>query len=85
MLDAYIELKNKFNHKGNNYDNYFLSYISNCAVIKAKELNKKERKKYIKILKENNVFDDILVNSLSRKIKKVIMKISLELYLKVAK
>ena len=85
MLNAYIELKNKFNHKGNNYDNYFLSYISNCAVVKARELNKKERKEYIKILKENNVFDDILVNSLSRKIKKVIMRVSLELYLKVAK
>lgn len=85
MLEQYKDLKIKVEIKERNLDNYFLSYISNCAIVKAKTLRKKERKEYIKELNKIKAYNDVLINSLGRKIKKYIMKISFELYLKVAK
>lgn len=85
MLTQYKELRKKVKLTNKNMDNYYLSYISNCAIVKAKTLRKKERKEYIKELKNIKAYNDVLVNSFSRKMKKSIMKFSFELYLKVAK
>lgn len=86
MLSLYKNMRTRVKtNKTNNIDNYFLSYIANCTIVKAKSLKKKERKKYIKELKKIRVYDDVLVNTKSRKLKKILMKISLNLYLKVAK
>lgn len=85
MLTQYKELRAKVKATNKNMNNYYLSYISNCAIVKAKTLRKKERKEYIKELKNIKAYNDVLVNSFSRKIKKSIMKFSFELYLKVAK
>lgn len=86
MLELYKDLRAKrINNSKENKDDYFLSYISNCTIVKAKSLNKKDQKDYLNELKKINVYDDVLINTISRKIKKIIMKISLNLYLKVAK
>ena len=85
MLEQYKDLRSKVELKKENLDNYFLSYIANCAVVKAKTLKGKEKKEYIQDLKQIKAYDDILVNSFMRKIKKIILKLSPNLYLKVIK
>lgn len=62
---------------------YFKSFISNQVILKVTELNKKDYKKYIKILKDKHVFDGVLSNSLKRKVKKSILKLSPKLYYKI--
>ena len=87
MLEGYkylMELSGNL-YKKNNADNYYLSYISNCVIIKARELKKDDRKKYVNELKKLNVFDGVLVNTTSRKLKKMLMKVNFSLYLKVIK
>lgn len=59
---------------------YFKSFISNSVILKILELKKEDYKKYLKILKEKRVFDNLLDNSLSRKIKKNLIKISPKFY-----
>ncbi len=87
MLEQYKSLRlfSKNASKKNNLDDYYLSYISNCAIVKARELKGKERKKYVSELKKLNVFDGVLVNTNIRKLKKKLMKLNLNLYLKVAR
>ena len=62
---------------------YFNSFISNCLILKITELNNNDYKKYKKKLKEEKVFDDILCDTLARKIKKVLIKISPKIYYKI--
>ena len=69
----------------NNLDDYFLSYISNSVIVKARELKKDEKKVYINELKKLNVFDGVLVNTRIRRFKKYLMKHNLNLYLKVVR
>ena len=87
MLEGYKNLKlfSKNPLVKNNYDDYYLSYISNCVIVKVKELKKKERKIYIEELKKSNAFDGVLVDTRIRKLKKKLMKLNLNLYLKVVK
>lgn len=75
-----------------NNDNYtiedkkhFNSFIANTTILKAKNLKKDDFKNYVKLLEENNVFSNILTDTLSRKLKKMLMVINLKLYLKVIK
>ncbi len=83
----YKWLKQQINdEKYDKYDkSYFLSYISNCAIIKLRELTKEDRKKYYQIIKENNGINDIKDDSLIRKIKKILIKTNLNLYLKIVR
>lgn len=85
MLEQYKDLRSKVEIRKENHDNYFLSYVANCAIVKTKTLKGKERKEYVEELKEIKAYNDILVNSFVRKIKKVLLKISPNLYLKVVK
>lgn len=87
MLEQYktMRLFAKNINKKNNLDDYFLSYISNSVIVKARELKKDERKIYVSELKKLNAFDGILVNTVSRKFKKYLMKYNLNLYLKVVR
>ncbi len=87
MLEQYktIRLFSKNIGKKNNYDDYYLSYISNSVIVKARELKKDERKIYVHELKRINAFDGVLVNTKKRKTKKWLMKFNLNLYLKVVK
>ncbi len=87
MLEQYktLRLFSKNISKKNNYDDHYLSYISNCAIVKARELKGKERKTYVQELKKINAFNGVLVNTRLRRMKKMLMKFNLNLYLKVVK
>ncbi|MBQ9071775.1 MAG: glycosyltransferase [Bacilli bacterium] len=63
----------------------YLSFIANSVILKAKALNKKDYEIYINKLKEMKVFDNILTDTFIRKLKKMLMKFNLSLYLKVIK
>lgn len=75
-----LDITKKINNK-----EYFLSYITNSAILKANTLNLKDKKRYIKELKKLRVYNYILDDSLSRKIKKIILKININLYIKIFK
>ena len=87
MLEQYktMRLFAKNINRKNNLDDYFLSYISNSVIVKARELKKDEKKVYINELKKLNVFDGALVNTRIRRFKKYLMKHNLNLYLKVVR
>ena len=87
MLEQYktMRLFAKNINRKNNLDDYFLSYISNSVIVKARKLKKDEKKVYINELKKLNVFDGVLVNTRIRRFKKYLMKHNLNLYLKVVR
>lgn len=87
LLEQYktLRLFSKNINKKNNMDDYYLSYISNSAIVKARELKGKERKEYVAELKKLNAFDGVLVNTKVRMLKKKLMKFNLGLYLKVVR
>lgn len=87
MLEQYktMRLFAKNINRKNNLADYFLSYISNSVIVKARELKKDEKKVYINELKKLNVFDGVLVNTRIRRFKKYLMKHNLNLYLKVVR
>lgn len=87
MLEQYktMRLFAKNINRKNNLNDYFLSYISNSVIVKARELKKDEKKVYIYELKKLNVFDGVLVNTKIRRFKKYLMKHNLNLYLKVVR
>lgn len=87
MLEQYktMRLFAKNINRKNNLDDYFLSYISNSVIVKARELKIDEKKVYINELKKLNVFDGVLVNTRIRRFKKYLMKHNLNLYLKVVR
>lgn len=64
---------------------YFKSFIANSLILKITELEKKDYKKYKKILLKEKVFDNILSDTLLRRIKKILLKISPKLFYKLKK
>ena len=58
----------------------FKSYIANSMLKKICELNRKDYNNYRKILRKEGIEKDLLENTISRKIKKIIVKISPKLY-----
>ena len=54
---------------------YYKSFLANALILKARTLSGNDKKEYKKELKKRKVLDDILTNSLKRKIKKIILKI----------
>lgn len=63
----------------------FKSYIANSMIMKICELKSPEYKEYKKKLKENKVYDNLLTDTFSRKIKKIMYKISPKLAVKFIK
>ena len=61
----------------------FKSFIANSILLKICDLNKKEYKEYLNKLKKERVFDNLLTNTFSRKIKKILISISPKLYFKL--
>ena len=59
------------------------SYYTNAIIIKLKELNKEDRKKYICKIKERKMFKNIKVKGLKQIIKRVLLNININLYLKL--
>ena len=58
------------------------SFLANSLILKVTELKGKDYRHYIGLLKQEKVYDNILANTLTRKIKKMIIKISPKLYYK---
>lgn len=71
--------------KTNIDSNIFKSFIANSLIQKICELNNKDYKIYRKKLITDNVYDDLLTDTISRKIKKVLVKISPKIYYKIKK
>ena len=84
FLKHYTFLMTEIN-KTNLDSRVFKSFISNSLILKITELEKKDYKEYKKILKEEKVFDNILTDTLARKVKKGIMKMSPKLARKIVK
>ena len=61
----------------------FRSFIANSVILKICELKGKDYKEYKNKLKQDKVLDNILSDTLSRKIKKLIIKISPKLYSRI--
>ena len=64
---------------------YFKSFIANSLILKITELNKNDYKIYKRKLKKEKVYNNLLSDTLGRKIKKVLLKISPKLYYKLNK
>lgn len=58
----------------------FKSYIANSMIMKICELKGDDYKKYKRQLKQEHVYDDLLVTSIGRKIKKQLLKIDPKIY-----
>ena len=61
----------------------FKSFIANSCIIKSTTLKGIDYKNYLKKLKELKAFDMLLDDTLTRKIKKILIKISPKIYYKV--
>ena len=69
--------------KENSFPKEYYSYIANSLISKAKTLKGKDKKEYIKILKKMKISKYLLSDTFKRKIKKLLVKLSIYLYLKV--
>ena len=63
---------------------YFKSFVANSMILKICSLKGNDYKEYKKKLKEVKIFDNILTNSLPRKIKKILLQISPKIYHKIS-
>lgn len=61
----------------------FNSYLANSLLIKATTLKNSDYKKYIKELKQLDIYDMLLSDTCPRKIKKIIIKLSPKFYYRV--
>ena len=84
LFNHYLNLDKEIEKIDVNKD-IFKSYIANNVIMKICELKGKDYKEYKKKLKEVNVYDNLLTNTTSRKIKKIIYKISPKLAIKFIK
>lgn len=62
---------------------YFKSYIANSLLLKICELKNKDYKKYLKKLKKEKIFTNLLTDTLARKVKKILISISPKIYFKL--
>lgn len=74
VLEQYLSIINKSD------DKIYKSFLANSLIMKTKKLRKEDFKKFIGELKKEKVFDNILDDTLARKIKKIILKIDPRLY-----
>lgn len=64
------------------HDNIMI-YYTNAVILKARDLKEEERKKYLEELKKRKVFKNIKVRNLKQMIKKILLMIDMNLYLKI--
>lgn len=74
---------NKEIDKTNINSKIFKSFIANSMLLKICNLKYKDYKKHLKNLKKLNIYDNILSDTATRKIKKILLKISPRLYYKI--
>lgn len=82
MYNHYLYLISQINKL--NLDNgVFKSYAANSVLIKISNLKYGDYKKYLKLLKEQGVYNNILEDTFFRKVKKLLLRISPRLYFKI--
>lgn len=59
------------------------SYYSNAIILKTATLNQEDVDKYIAEIKKRKLTNDVEAKNIKQKIKKIILKISIKLYLKI--
>lgn len=79
FYNHYLYLTKEIN-KTNLDKTYFMSFISNSLILKITELKGKDYRQVLNRLKEDKVFANLLNDSLVRKIKNMLVKISPKLY-----
>ena len=89
VLKRYKDVKKQYDNlikllKDENFENknYLISYLTNALFYKLILLDENNYKKELKILKEENIFDNLLNDTLKRKIKNTILKINPRLIIK---
>lgn len=85
MLYHYDNLIGKLsssNYKQETID-CFKTYMSNCLILRVEEVPKKYQKQYINEIKKRKIIDNIKATDIKQLIKKIILKISIKLYLKI--
>ena len=60
-------------------------FYTNAILMKAKELNEKDKKEYIQKLKNRKIYKNIFVNNITQLFKRYILMCSIEMYLKLNK
>ena len=79
FYNHYLYLTKEIN-KTNLDKSYFMSFISNSLILKITELDGKDYKEALIRLKKDKVYDNLLDDSLGRRLKKALVKISPKLY-----
>ena len=82
MYEGYLYLMKEID-KVNVNKTIFKSFCSNSVIIKICELKGKDYKEYRNRIKKDKVIDNVLSDSLGRKIKKIIIKISPKIYTRI--
>lgn len=65
------------------HKNVFYSFISNSTILRGRILKKEDQDEFISIIKEEKIYDKLLNDTIKRKIKKLLIKYNLKLYLKL--
>lgn len=76
------EYSQKINVSKLTHDNIMI-YYTNAVILKARDLKEEERKKYIEELKKRKVFKNIKARNLKQMIKKILLMIDMNLYLRL--
>lgn len=76
------EYSQKINISKLTHDNIMI-YYTNAVILKARDLKEEERKKYLEELKKRKVFKNIKARNLKQMIKKIMLMIDMNLYLKL--
>lgn len=58
-------------------------YFTNATILKANELQKKEKKEYLKQIKQRKMYKNIKPRNVKQTLKRIILKISTSMYLKM--
>ncbi|MCR5147050.1 MAG: glycosyltransferase [Clostridia bacterium] len=85
MLEHYDNLISRLSNTrlGKVIKENFKIYLSNCLILNLKVLPKKYHKQYIEELKKRKIADNIKARNFKQLIKKCVLKVSYELYLKI--
>ena len=76
------EYSQKINISKLTHDNIMI-YYTNAVILKTRDLKEEERKKYLEELKKRKVFKNIKARNLKQMIKKIMLMIDVNLYLKL--
>lgn len=79
--DTMLETIKKYTELKINTLNNIKQYYTNSIFLKAKELNKEDRKNYIKEIKKRKLEKNIKVTNVKQFIKRAILKVSTSLYI----